>query len=261
LVLVAALAVAGYFIYDFYSENQLLKADVESKSQTISAQGRAIEFLNNNVTDLQGRVNNLSTELASKEAFIINLNEELSEAEETIVSLTPLTKEYYAVAVRSDGSGLVIPVSLKITGGTGSISVNIKNVDLLAGTQASLRTAAEVASDFSGVSINNKDITVTFVNTEFESITLDGPSAGSMLAVLIAAGLQNKTIDTTILLTGTIESSGDVGLVGSVSEKATIAKNFGAKKFLVPRGQAASVSGIDVIEVDDIGDVAALVLK
>ena len=65
-----------------------------------------------------------------------------------------------------------------------------------------------------------------------------GPSAGAPLAVSIIAALENKTLDSETMITGTISSDGTIGRVGAIAQKAAIAKEEGAKKFLVPEGQA-----------------------
>jgi uncharacterized protein len=101
---------------------------------------------------------------------------------------------------------------------------------------------------------------VTFVNEEGGIVSLDGPSAGAAITLTIIAGVLNKTPDSKFLITGTIESDGSVGQVGSVKEKATAAAASGAKVFLVPVGQKVD-SGIEVAEVRKIQEVVNLVLK
>lgn len=69
---------------------------------------------------------------------------------------------------------------------------------------------------------------------------IDGPSAGlaftlAVLDVLTPGELTGKN---RVAVTGTIDIHGNVGKVGSVTEKAAAARRAGARYFLVPSGQA-----------------------
>jgi PDZ domain-containing secreted protein len=51
---------------------------------------------------------------------------------------------------------------------------------------------------------------------------------------MIAAGLMDREIDSSVLVTGTIESDGTVGDIRSLDKKADAAADFGAETILVP---------------------------
>ncbi|MBI4010105.1 MAG: hypothetical protein HY361_02845 [Candidatus Aenigmarchaeota archaeon] len=265
LILVIVLTV-GFSFY-LFSENQNHLANVASlsqqladKSKTIETQNFNIENLNRNLENLNFVLENLKLDIKTKELTITDLSNRLGITETELGELTPVIKNYFAAGVR-DKTGVLIPLETKMTKGTGVVSVNIKNVDLQSGAQDSIRIATQVAQDYTGVDLSKKDITVTFVNEEGGLVSLDGPSAGAAITLTIIAGVLNKTTNSKILITGTIEGDGSVGPVGGIKEKAAAAAVSGATIFLVPFGQKVEVGGIEVAEVKKIQEVVNLVLK
>ena len=264
LILVIVLTV-GFSFY-LFSENQKHLANVASLSQQLADKAKTIESLNANVENLNRNLEglnllleNLKADVKVKELTITDLSNRLGITESELLELTPIIKNYFAAGVRGK-EGVLIPLETKMTKGTGIVSVNIKNVDLQTGAQDSIRIASKVAQDYTSVDLSKRDITVTFVNEGGGIVSLDGPSAGAAITLTIIAGVLNKTPDSKFLITGTIESDGSVGPVGSVKEKATAAAASGAKIFLVPVGQKVEV-GIEVAEVRKIQEVVNLVLK
>ncbi len=251
------------------NEISSLEAVVSNQSQVIDVQVKNISQLNFTVFDQKGIISMQIVELRrraesinSLEGNVSLLKGQVKQKEDEIVSLTPFTKSYFVAAVKSDGGGAIIPLEIKITAkGTGLLAVNIKNVELQSGAQDSVRLAASIASKISGVPINNKDIDVSFVNQFKDIVSVDGPSAGGAMTVAIYAALTQKNINTNILMTGTIEATGAIGQVGGVDKKAEAAKNQGASRFLVPKGQKVSVAGIEVTEVANIQDAVSFVVS
>ena len=58
------------------------------------------------------------------------------------------------------------------------------------------------------------------------------------MALSIIAGLENKTLDKNVMITGTINENGTIGQAGGVFEKALAAKSSNIQTFLVPKGQS-----------------------
>ncbi len=246
-----------------------LEATVENQTNVINVQTRNITALNFTIFDQKDIISRQIVELRRRadsisllEGNVSKLKGDIQTKEQEIVSLTPLTKNYFVAAVKSDGGGAIIPLEVKILPkGTGLLSVNIKNVELKSGAQDSIRLAAAVASKLSKVSVADKDIDVSFVNQVGDIVTVDGPSAGGAITATIYASLLGRSLSSGTLMTGTIETDGTIGQVGGVESKAQAAKNQGASRFLVPKGQKVSVSGIDVIEVSIIQDALNYVIS
>lgn len=237
------------------------KADIKNLTVELNTRIRIIENQTIVIQNLTSNVENLKLDIKSKETAIADLSNKLGLAETEIELLKPKIKRYYAAGVNTKGEGVIIPLEISVQKGKGAVSVNIKNVDLQSGAQSSVRTATQVAAAFSNEDLTNKDIIVSFINELGSVVSIDGPSAGSVMTVALVAVFENKTINDRVLMTGTIEPDGSIGQVGSVQEKARAAKQFGATTFIIPPGQSANVDGLTVLTVGKIEDAVKLVLS
>jgi len=153
--------------------------------------------------------------------------------------LTPLATEYSSasanvLAVRSDeSSGVIGKVLIEIVPGKDRVLMNT-NPFLEPDTQYSAETAVKVAETFTGKSLNDKDVIVSF---DMAGQVLGGPSAGAAMTVATVAAIEGKEVKNDVAITGTIESTGKIGAVGGVLEKAEAAAKNGVKLFLVPKGE------------------------
>ena len=247
-----------------------LEENVASQSKLIENQTVAISQLNFTVFDQLDILDRQRFELRKRldtisllENNVSALKGEVKSKENEIVSLTPTTTNFFVAAVKGEGGGAIIPLEIKLLPkGTGLLSINIKNVELQAGAQDSVRLAASVASQLSKVSLNTVDIDVSFVNQlSGTKVSVDGPSAGGALTATIYAALAKKFLVPGIMMTGTIETDGSIGQVGGVDKKATAARDQGATKFLVPKGQSVAINNLEVVEVGTIKDVLAILIK
>lgn len=261
IVSLLIIGVTGYTAYFYYLQNQ-------QQSEIILGQSDQIVQKSMRISQLEGEVRNKSALIVEKNDQLQDLFEnldvlgvELEFAQDEISKLTPKIRNYYVVGVDSEGNGVVVPLEVKVTKGTGAVSVNINNVDLLPGAQGSVRTAAKVAADYADVTLSENDVTVSFVYNEDSIVTVDGGSAGSAITATIIAAMTQQDITSEVLMTGTIDSSGNVGPIGSQAAKAEAARDFGASTFLVPSGQYVDVAGITVVEVGDIDDVVERVIN
>jgi PDZ domain-containing protein len=79
--------------------------------------------------------------------------------------------------------------------------------------------------------------TVSVLGVTYRPTGSDGPSAGAAMAVGFIAMFKGDRIQRGTALTGTIESGGHIGWVGSIPDKIRAAKREGFHTVLVPRGQ------------------------
>ncbi|MGV8161814.1 MAG: S16 family serine protease [Candidatus Nanoarchaeia archaeon] len=99
-------------------------------------------------------------------------------------------------------------------------------------TQISTRFAKEVACDFLEKDCSNKDF---FYTIRAKSSVVGGPSAGAALTVLTIAVLENKELNESVVMTGTITSGGIIGPVAGIEDKVDAAKKEGFTKVLIPK--------------------------
>ncbi len=143
----------------------------------------------------------------------------------------------YVPAVDEEGSGVVTSLDVQVSPGSGKILTNIDKLFFWVDTQNSIRKATKVAEDITGKDISKYDIVYT---VRANASVIEGGSAGAALTIATIAGLQNKTINNSVMITGTIEEDGTIGPIGEVVAKAIGAKEVGASLFLVPIGQGSS---------------------
>jgi len=228
--------------------------------QEIQSKQISINIFRSELENKTKVIENLNLIIKSKEDLIKTLQTRLGLAESEIQGLLPIIKRYRVVGIL-EGEGVVIPIEVKITNGTGVVSVDIKNVEFLSEIQESIRIAVDVAQTRTNTDLSNKDITISFINDRPEIVSIDGPSAGAAITTTIIAAAENKTANEKILVTGTIEKDGSIGRVGGIEQKALAAANYGASIFLVPKGQKIEMEPLQIVEVKNIIEVSNLVLS
>lgn len=143
-------------------------------------------------------------------------------------------------AVDRKGNGVTLPLKVEAMPGHGRLLVDINLLLFWIDTQQSMQIAKEIASKYLNQSLDKVDL-IYSIQAPNVSI-VGGPSAGAAITVATIAALENKTVNQSILITGTIEPDGSIGQVGAIEAKATAAKAAGAKIFLVPKGQGKEVN-------------------
>ncbi len=133
-------------------------------------------------------------------------------------------------------NGTILKITVDVRDGTGLVLANTaipEGVDF----QNSARIAARVAQNVTGVDLSKKDVIFSITTDNQNLQAVDGGSAGGAMTVLLSSAILGKSINSHVLMTGTIQSDGTIGPIGAVLEKAQAAANYGAKIFLVPLGQ------------------------
>ena len=137
----------------------------------------------------------------------------------------------YIPAVDAQGNGVVGKLVTVVRPGTGRIFFDVASVLGQPDTQESGRMAAQVAAEYAGVSLDSYDI---FYTIEVNASVIEGPSAGGAMAVAVVLGIENRTANPRVAMTGAIGDDGSILPVGAVREKALAAKDVGIMTFLVP---------------------------
>jgi predicted ATP-dependent protease len=244
------------------SEIQDLVQQTESQEALIAQRSERIDQLEADISQLQMQATTLEQEVGLLQSEIQAKDEDLAELILENAAGRRTHVAYFGLGVDGKGNGVVFPMELEIiSSGSGRISVDVSNVDYQAGFQDAVRTAVTAAAAHTGVPVSNKDIILRLVNDGKEVIQVDGMSAGAAIAVMIIAGLTERQLDDSILVTGTIQPNGTIGKVGGISAKAEAAIDFGADKLLVPSGQEFSDNRIEIEGVADIEELAGRIIR
>jgi len=203
-------------------ENTILQNRLQSLEQKYNMIESQLNFYKNQAQYYAGLLQSMgnNTVLGNSSVNIVAVRE---------VRVSPLEVHY---------EGVTLKAVVELKTGTGEIYINTKpiiGIDL----QLSARTAVIVAQNFTGVQLGSSDVFLT-ITAETQVDVVDGPSAGGAITVAMIAAIENRKINRTVYMTGTINPDGTIGPVGAVLEKALAAAQKGATLFLVPRGQAVA---------------------
>jgi len=91
-------------------------------------------------------------------------------------------------------------------------------------------------------SYENKDL---HIHVPAGAVPKDGPSAGITITTSLLSLFLNKTVDSTLAMTGEISLTGDVLPIGGLKEKLLAAKRYGIKKVLIPKKNFSNYQNLD----------------
>ncbi|KCZ73271.1 archaeal serine protease [Candidatus Methanoperedens nitroreducens] len=255
LLLILLLILVLFSFVSVYEKFEQKNRIIQEFTERSDEQQKQILDLKNSLIDLESKLNlseaKLSEERAQKETFV----QELFELKKTAKS------NYAIIGVDSQGKGAVIPLEVIIKSGNGSLFVDVANVLFDETLQSSVQTAVKVASKITKINPKEKDILIVIhAPVSSERSEIGGGSGGAAMTIAIIAAIEGRNISKDVLITGTIEEYHTIGKVGAVKEKGMAAKEFGAKKFIVPIGQNVSIQDLEVKEVFLIDDALKYII-
>jgi uncharacterized protein len=142
-------------------------------------------------------------------------------------------------AIDSNGNGVSTNLVVEVMPGSGRTLMDIDNLLFWGDTQSSIRTAKDVAFNYTKKDPNKYDI-IYHVNAN--ASVIGGPSAGAALTIVTIAALQNKQLKNDVMITGSINHDGSIGPVGEITGKAKVAKADNSSLFLVPLLQSKEIT-------------------
>jgi uncharacterized protein len=95
--------------------------------------------------------------------------------------------------------------------------------------------AKETAERITGTMLLAHDLVFSIEAPEIVP-SVDGPSAGAAMTLMILSLIEERPIDARVSVTGTISPDGTMGPIGGVVEKAEAAEAAGAEIFCIPKG-------------------------
>jgi uncharacterized protein len=155
--------------------------------------------------------------------------------------LAPLPPKEFAasvdiVAVRAQGEvGVVNTATVEVKPGKGRVLFAL-NPFVEPDTQQSAEIAASVAEQLTKKSLAEKDVIYSIDAGDVQLV--GGPSAGAALTIATIAAIEEKDLNESVGITGTIQADGSIGQIGGVLEKAAAEADANKTLFLVPAGQS-----------------------
>jgi hypothetical protein len=210
------------------------------------------------ILDLEKKLKETSEELLNLQSRLAEYRYEKSELTKQIEEIEKLLEKerwnysqwMYIVGIH-EGKGEVVILRGEIKKGAGELLINTEKVLLDPDFQLSMRTAYGIAINFTGKNLD-KDIVLKLEHPKEDTVLVEGQSAGAAMAILMIALMEEKRINTSVIITGKVEKDGRITKVVSIKEKAEAASSVG-DLLLVPKGQVIKV-GIKVLEVENVKD-------
>lgn len=126
--------------------------------------------------------------------------------------------------------------------------------------KCSVENVITVIAEIFKINISEYDIHVNFPG----GVPVDGPSAGTAIAVAVYSAIRKIPVDNKVAMTGEICIHGDVKPIGGVSTKIQAAIKSGVKKIIIPQENYKSkfneIKAAEIIPVKNIKEIMELVL-
>ncbi len=217
-----------------------LSSQVESLSSENANLRTQNEHLRTTIEEYQQRVRNYQDEIYELRRLANVTGNETSLDRTTSVSvLAPAVK----AVVRTDpfwGTQTVVGyvgvptiLTLEAIPGKGRVLVNTEPA-MGEVFQDTAVTAKETAEKISGMVLGGYDL-IFSIQAQDKIPSVDGPSAGAAMAMLVLALMEGSTVNPGVAISGAISPDGKIGGVGGVIEKAQAASQAGASVFCIPR--------------------------
>lgn len=244
IILIVVLGISIYGNFQLLQNNGLLTKDLDTVKTENSVIVNELDSLKSKINILQTNQSQTNQDAFPKSAIEETDSNLLKESIKAVAVKPVLIREGFFQNVRYEGT--VMNIDLFTEKGSGLVLVNTEiptGVDF----QSSAKIAVQVAENYLKKDLSDTNIIFSITadkNTDLQAV--DGQSAGAAMTVLLISSLQEKEIDQSVIMTGTINSDMSIGVVGGISEKADAAGKQGAKIFLVPATQAITfVEGCD----------------
>ena len=152
-------------------------------------------------------------------------------------------QDYPFIRQQVTEEGSMMNISVEIRPGGGRTLVQTKP---LMGTvfQDAANTAVYVAQNRTGKQLSGSDV-IFSIESQQEIPSVDGPSAGALMTLLVISALEKLELKNDVTLTGTIDQYGHVGAIGGIIEKAKAANDSGKTLFLLPKENSELVQYIE----------------
>ncbi|MDN7025252.1 ATP-dependent protease [Methanoculleus sp. FWC-SCC1] len=162
-----------------------------------------------------------------------------------IVQQIEYVRDYPFIRQQVTEGGSLVNISVEVVPGKGRVLV--QTTPLMGVVfQDAANTAVSVAREQSDANLSGNDVIFSVVADSAVS-EIDGPSAGALMTALLLAVLEDRPVNGSVTLTGTIDEQGRVGEVGGVVEKAKAAKANGKDLILLPHENSRYIQYRDVV--------------
>jgi len=209
---------------DLRQKNADLNGQLEGYNQTIGDYIRQIEFYRN-------QVNGSSRASGYQGDGVFGTSGLQAPA---VMSTVSYTREGSLIFERATQNGIMMDVNVEIKPGAGRVLVETRPLMGIV-FQDAANTAVLVAGNITGANLSSSDV-IFSIHAPGAVPQIDGPSAGALMTAVVTAAIENRTLNQSATLSGTINPDGTIGTIGGITDKAQAAKDSGKQLFLLPEG-------------------------
>ncbi len=149
------------------------------------------------------------------------------------------TVTVFGVGVHDDNkTGELIDIHLTLKPGEGRIYFDTTNHAFGSSIQDSIPLVIYNVEKETNTSLRNEDV---FIRLDSISHDIDGSSASATMAIGLIALLENKNINKSIVLTGTLTKTGKILKIDGLDVKIKVAEQKGVEEILIPSSQCNEV--------------------
>lgn len=169
-------------------------------------------------------------------------------------------------AVVGEQGGGLLHMTVRVHPGNGAVLTTVSPV---VGPSTQESQVQAVREAFRGLDISPSQCEVEYYFRDPAGApSLDGPSAGMAMTVVLRAALTDRTIRDDVSITGAILPGGRAGLVGGIIDKAQASSRYGLTAIITPKqeiyeniiltrlGEERNFSAVEVRNLDDAMAVA-----
>ncbi len=252
-VFLLLLILVGYLLYEIKNLENGIKKELKS--------------IKNDIENLKEDLNRIEGKISEEKLILANISTALENIEKELYSIRK--EEYRYTTVNFVGltknGGVVLPIRIGVKEGDGSIYIRINGVSYDESFQETVKRAVIASKKFlekkEKRSFEDLDVVVWVENPFMNPINIEGGSMGASISLGIISLIENRKIKEKTIITGGISSNGTILKVKKVREKAEVAKEYGIKRFIVPKGQWVNISGIEVVEVSRLEEAVEELLE
>ena len=145
----------------------------------------------------------------------------------------------FGVGVHDDNkTGELIDINMKIKPGEGKIYFDTSTHAFGSSIQDSIPLIIYNTEKKTNFSLNNEDL---YIDLDSISHEIDGTSASATMAVGLIALLENKQVNNSIVMTGSLSKTGRITIIDGLDVKIKVAEQKGIEEILVPKQQCNEI--------------------
>ncbi|HZC88387.1 MAG TPA: hypothetical protein VE199_02120, partial [Nitrososphaera sp.] len=153
-------------------EEEIIAAELQHADSSSGDSNGMLAIQQANLDRLDSQAKGLQSQVSLLQAKMEDSNEKHNKIANVTARRIELVQQsdrvkvsHDAIGIGQDNKGIVFPIEVEILkSGTGAVSVDVNSVQYQASFQSAVRTAAAVASDYTGKSLSDKDIIIRLIN-------------------------------------------------------------------------------------------------